>query len=420
MPKISQLNPTAFPSLEHFFAAAKDGETVKISIAQIRALMEFAASEISVPGSTNVEDALTALDTNKANQTDMVAADNALSSAIETVSEALNSLGTDLTTFQTSAAVRYDASQSLSTPQKNRALANIGAQAAFTGSTNQYVRGDGSLATMNATAVGLGNVNNTSDAAKPISTATQTALNAKYDKTGGVFTGSLFGDLTGNVPTGLQLRALWASSGINGNYNISPVIKLKISRGGFSEDYAFGSMQYEEYIGSHNQLMFKTDGFTTARFFYMRSDGGFYAQGSINGSAKNFEIDHPSDPDNYDLRHCSTEAPEMLVEYRGKSKLQNGRVTVNVEEYFGVMPDTFKKLWADAWVMSLQNQDGFDRLKPHYLDPVTFEIECENPESNDEVTWLVMARRNDPYVRWSGCTFTDDEGRLIIEFEKPE
>lgn len=48
-----------------------------------------------------------------------------------------------------------------------------------TGSTSQYIRGDGSLATLNKSAVGLSNVDNTSDAAKPVSTATQTALNAK-------------------------------------------------------------------------------------------------------------------------------------------------------------------------------------------------------------------------------------------------
>ncbi len=47
------------------------------------------------------------------------------------------------------------------------------------GTTGQYWRGDKSWQTLNSTAVGLGNVDNTSDASKPISTLTQTALNAK-------------------------------------------------------------------------------------------------------------------------------------------------------------------------------------------------------------------------------------------------
>ena len=50
-----------------------------------------------------------------------------------------------------------------------------------TGNTTQYLRGDLSLATLDKTAVGLANVDNTSDANKPVSTATQTALNGKQN-----------------------------------------------------------------------------------------------------------------------------------------------------------------------------------------------------------------------------------------------
>ena len=47
------------------------------------------------------------------------------------------------------------------------------------GTTGQYYRGDKSFQTLDKTAVGLSNVDNTSDANKPISTATQTALDGK-------------------------------------------------------------------------------------------------------------------------------------------------------------------------------------------------------------------------------------------------
>jgi hypothetical protein len=49
------------------------------------------------------------------------------------------------------------------------------------GTTSQYWRGDKTFQTLDKTAVGLANVDNTSDASKPVSTATQTALNAKVD-----------------------------------------------------------------------------------------------------------------------------------------------------------------------------------------------------------------------------------------------
>ena len=57
------------------------------------------------------------------------------------------------------------------------------------------------------TNIGLGNVSNTSDADKPVSTATQEALEGKLDKSGGILTGSLTltGPLTlsGNATTAL-------------------------------------------------------------------------------------------------------------------------------------------------------------------------------------------------------------------------
>lgn len=57
------------------------------------------------------------------------------------------------------------------------------------GTTAQYRRGDKSWQTLDKTAVGLSNVDNTSDANKPVSTATQTALNLKAPLANPVFTG---------------------------------------------------------------------------------------------------------------------------------------------------------------------------------------------------------------------------------------
>ncbi|HMI09737.1 MAG TPA: hypothetical protein VK497_05075 [Candidatus Saccharimonadales bacterium] len=54
------------------------------------------------------------------------------------------------------------------------------------GSTAQYYRGDKSFQTLDKTAVGLANVDNISDANKPVSTATQTALNGKVTANGAI------------------------------------------------------------------------------------------------------------------------------------------------------------------------------------------------------------------------------------------
>jgi len=69
------------------------------------------------------------------------------------------------------------------------------------GTTAQYWRGDKSWQTLDKTAVGLSNVDNTSDTSKPISTATQTALNGKASTATTITAGTGLtggGDLTTN------------------------------------------------------------------------------------------------------------------------------------------------------------------------------------------------------------------------------
>lgn len=59
------------------------------------------------------------------------------------------------------------------------------------GTTAQYYRGDKSWQTLNSAAVGLANVDNTSDANKPVSTATNTALGLKAPLASPTFTGTV-------------------------------------------------------------------------------------------------------------------------------------------------------------------------------------------------------------------------------------
>ena len=62
--------------------------------------------------------------------------------------------------------------------------------AILAGDSTQYYRGDKTWQTLDKSAVGLVNADNTSDANKPISTATQTALNTKIPTTRSITTGA--------------------------------------------------------------------------------------------------------------------------------------------------------------------------------------------------------------------------------------
>ena len=66
-----------------------------------------------------------------------------------------------------------------------------------TGTISQYIKGDLSLGTFDKTAIGLSNVDNTTDINKPISSLTQTALNLKQNSiTTGTISQYLKGDLS--------------------------------------------------------------------------------------------------------------------------------------------------------------------------------------------------------------------------------
>lgn len=92
-----------------------------------------------------------------------------------------------------------------------------------TGTSSQYFRGDKTWATIPKADVGLGNVDNTADANKPVSTATQTALNGKMNVPGGTTAQYIRGDGTlATMPTASTLtfatssRSLVTGTGATG------------------------------------------------------------------------------------------------------------------------------------------------------------------------------------------------------------
>lgn len=253
-----------------------------------------------------------------------------------------------------------------------------------TGTTAQYVQGDGTLQAK----IGL-----------PVSTATQTALNLKANLTGASFSGD-----------------------VNTTGSMNP--KNGMSVGGIGQGKVYFYNNGNAYVGEMGVSV--NTGFGNSIGFYNNVAGNWSfnnnlsVSGSISKGSGTFLIDHPVDPYNRNLRHGFVEAPRYDLIYRGTVRLLNGRATVDIGAASNMSTGTFAALTTNAVVTSLQNQDGFARLKPGAINGGTFEIICEDENCTDLVSWVVIAERNDPFVKSDLDPNTDSDGRFVPEFEKED
>jgi hypothetical protein len=126
------------------------------------------------------------------------------------------------------------------------------------GTTAQYYRGDKTFQTLDKTAVGLSNVDNTTDLLKPISTATQTALNGKQATISLTTTGSsgasTFAANVLNIPT-------YSLSGLGGiQYLLRSTYALMIADGTPTVNTIYSITNDENKNYTRSTYLWKTDG----------------------------------------------------------------------------------------------------------------------------------------------------------------
>ena len=138
--------------------------------------------------------------------------------------------------------------------------------------------------------------------------------------------------------------------------------------------------------------------------------GGALAKGS--GS---FKVQHPIKEDSW-LVHSFVEGPRADLIYRDSVTLSGGTASVDLDEAVGMTDGTWELLCRDPQVY-LQNEDGWSALKGS-VSGSTLIISCEDTNSTDTVSWMVVAERQDEHMMET--SWTDDDGRPIIEPEKPE
>ena len=122
-------------------------------------------------------------------------------------------------------------------------------------------------------------------------------------------------------------------------------------------------------------------------------DWAVFANGDMGASGvKPFMIDHPLDPENKYLLHYAAEGPEPYNLYRGVVTTDaSGRAVVHLPDYFEAANKDFSYYLQPIGTFAQVNVEEEVRNNE-------FVIRTDKP--NVKVSWMVLATRNDPYVRY--------------------
>ena len=149
-------------------------------------------------------------------------------------------------------------------------------------------------------------------------------------------------------------------------------------------------------------------------------NGSLSVDGHLTKGSGTFEIDHPLEPLDKTLIHGFVEAPRYDLLYRGTVTLKEGKAEVDIDTASNMTTGTFDTLTQNAEVVSLCNLSGYSRVRSMPIDQGRFLVVSEDKNSSDKINWLVVAERADEWITENETAFTDKEGRLIPEHNKPD
>jgi hypothetical protein len=141
--------------------------------------------------------------------------------------------------------------------------------------------------------------------------------------------------------------------------------------------------------------------------------GNVTIKGSLSKGSGSFRIKHPltSKKDTHQLVHSFIEGPQADLIYSGGVTLVNGRAVINIDEIATMTEGTFEALCRNIRVFT-SNETSWDAVKGK-VERNILTIECQNTESTDEVSWLVIGERQDEHM--FETEWTDSNGKVIVE-----
>jgi len=202
----------------------------------------------------------------------------------------------------------------------------------------------------------------------------------------------------------------------------NPYVRIQAGAGGgvaATQYYEGGEFFWQTGVRGADELFYISNNATIHSNYAIKcSARDVDVGGELTAATKTFRIDHPlaDMADTHTLTHASIEGPRADLIYRDSVTLSNGSASVDLDESANMTDGTWELLCRDPQVF-LQNDTGWSALKGS-VSGSTLIITCKDSISNDTVSWMVVAERNDP--TYLASRTTDDNGNMILEREKPE
>jgi hypothetical protein len=146
--------------------------------------------------------------------------------------------------------------------------------------------------------------------------------------------------------------------------------------------------------------------------------GAVAIYGSLSKGSGSFRIKHPlaSKKNTHQLVHSFIEGPQADLIYSGGVTLVDGKAIINIDEAATMTEGTFEALNRNIRVFT-SNETSWDNVRGKVVGNI-LTIECQNTESTDEVSWLVIGERQDEHIM--DTEWTDENGKVIVEPLIPE
>jgi hypothetical protein len=150
--------------------------------------------------------------------------------------------------------------------------------------------------------------------------------------------------------------------------------------------------------------------------------GSLNVTSGFSAANKQFKIKHPVNENKW-LYHTSIEAPRADLIYRGHIQLENGSGSCLIDSVSRMSDGTFESLTKNSQLF-LQNENGFDKVRGNVISG-SISVISENINSNDVISWMVVAERKDEDIlnsplydsngNYKPERYTSEYSRILVE-----